>query len=216
MSSSNLSQWKVPAALIALSVIPLIGGGVRLAGLAYGAAVTPGNARFVAAPTPVVLHVLCAALFCVLGAFQFSSAFRKRQPVWHRISGRILVPCGLVVALSGLWMTLFYAIGAPLQGVLLFYVRLVVGFAMVASIALAVMAIVRRDFPVHRAWMIRGYALAQGAGTQVLVFIPAFLVSGETLGLTRDLLMTLAWLINVVVAEWIIRQPFTPKSHRNI
>jgi len=216
MSSSNLSQWKVPSALIALSVIPLIGGGVRLAGLAHGAAVTPENARFVAAPTPVVLHVLCAALFCVLGAFQFSSAFRKRQPGWHRIAGRILIPCGLVVGLSGLWMTMFYTIGAPLQGALLFYVRLVVGFAMVASIALAVMAILRRDFAVHRAWMIRGYALAQGAGTQVLVFIPAILFSGETLGLARDLLMTLAWLINIAVAEWIIRRPFTPPSLRNI
>jgi hypothetical protein len=30
------------------------------------------------------------------------------------------------------------------------------------------------------------------------------LISGESTGLTRDLLMTLAWAINVVVAESII------------
>ena len=52
--------------------------------------------------------------------------------------------------------------------------------------------------------MIRAYALGQGAGTQVLVLLPWMLVSGESGGLTRDLLMTLAWTINVVVAESII------------
>ena len=52
--------------------------------------------------------------------------------------------------------------------------------------------------------MIRAYALGQGAGTQVLVLLPWMLVSGESGGLTRDLLMSLAWTINVVVAESII------------
>lgn len=216
MSFSKFSQCEVPAALIALSVIPLIGGGVRLVGIANGASITPDNARFMEAPAPVVLHVLCAAIFCVLGAFQFSGAFRKRQPGWHRISGRVLIPCGLVVGISGLWMTLFYVIAAPLQGVLLFSVRIVVGFAMVMSIALAVWAIVRLKFAIHGAWMIRSYALAQGAGTQVLVFIPAILVSGEPLGFARDLLMTLAWLINITVAEGIIRRQFRHPTLQNI
>lgn len=209
MSSSKLSWCKVPIALIALSLIPLVGGGVRLVGIANGAPVTPENARFMDAPVPVVLHVLCAAIFCVLGAFQFSTPLRSSKPAWHRLSGRVLIPCGLVVGLSGLWMTLFYAIDAPLQGALLYCVRLVVGAAMVLSIALAVLAIVRSEFSRHRAWMIRSYALAQGAGTQVLVFLPVFLFSGETMGFSRDLLMTLAWLINIAIAELIIRHPFS-------
>src|SRR5688572_18637057 len=56
-----------------------------------------------------------------------------------------------------------------------------------------------------RAFMIRAYALGQGAGTQVLVLLPWMLLSGESGGLTRDLLMTLSWAINIVVAESIIR-----------
>jgi uncharacterized membrane protein len=206
MKSTYRSEWKLPAVLIALSGIPLVAGSVRVAGLVGGAAITPENARFIAAPVPVVLHVLCAAVFSVLGTFQFLGSFRARRPGWHRISGRILVPCGLVVALSGLWMTLFYPIDIALQGNLLLYVRILVGAAMTAAIALAIKAIIYRDFVAHRAWMVRGYALAQGAGTQTLVLLPVILIAGEALGPLRDSLMTLAWLINIVIAEWIIRR----------
>lgn len=59
--------------------------------------------------------------------------------------------------------------------------------------------------------MIRAYALGQGAGTQALVLMPWMLISGETSGLTRDLLMTLAWTINVVAGESMIR-PRAPST----
>ncbi len=92
----------MPTALIALSVVPVVAGAIRLAGLAGGEEITPENARFVAAPLPMVLHILSASLYCVLGAFQFAPGFRRGRPGWHRGAGRLLVPCGLVAALSGL------------------------------------------------------------------------------------------------------------------
>ena len=57
----------------------------------------------------------------------------------------MLVVAGLVVAGSGLWMTLFYP-GAP-GGDLLWAIRLMVGSAIAASIVLAFTAIRRRDIP---------------------------------------------------------------------
>jgi len=55
--------------------------------------------------------------------------------------------------------------------------------------------------------MIRAYALAQGAGTQALLFLPLMLVlSGPVLGLTRDVLSSAAWAVNLVAAEWLIRR----------
>ncbi len=209
MHPSPRSDWKVPAALLALSAVPLAAGLVRLGSLLSGGPITPDNARFMAAPLPVMLHVLGAATFCVLGAFQFSSSFRRRRPAWHRVSGRVLVPCGLVAGLSGLWMTLFYPIDPLLQGGLLMTARLAAGAGMVFSIVRAVAAIGRRDIGTHRAWMVRGYALAQGAGTQVLVLLSWSLLAAGPLptGLTRDALMGLAWLINLAVAEWLVRRP---------
>ena len=205
MSKLTKADFKVPGLLIALSLVPTLGGIVRLAIVSGRAAAGPDDARFLAAPTPVVIHVISATLFCLLGAFQFSKGFRLRWPGVHRKAGRLLALCGLLAGASGLWMTAFYPIPSQLQGPLLQAVRLLVASAMIAAILAAWWTISRRDVPRHEAFMIRAYALGQGAGTQVLVLGPWMLLSGESGGLTRDLLMTLSWLINVVAAEWIIR-----------
>lgn len=206
MSSSALTEWKIPIALIVLSIVPLLGGIARLLGLVNGAPITPENARFLAVPLPVIIHILAASTFCLLGALQFSGSFRVRRSNWHRLLGRIVALCGVFVGVSGLWMTLYYPIDPQLQGSLLFGVRIAVGVAMVTAIVLAINAILHRNLASHRAWMIRSYALGQGAGTQALIILPWILTLGTPLGLTRDLLMTLAWLINIRVAEWLIRR----------
>jgi uncharacterized membrane protein len=158
-----------------------------------------------AAPAPVILHVLSATSYCLLGAFQFSPAFRCRFPAWHRYAGRVLAACGLLAGATGVWMTAFYDIPTSLQGPLVYVVRMAVGLTMMASIVTAWASIRRRDIARHEAFMIRAYALGQGAGTQALVLLPWMLASGENGGLTRDLLMTLAWVINLLLAESIIR-----------
>lgn len=199
-------NWKVPGALLALSVVPVTAGTVRLLSVFTGGPVTPENARFFAAPWPISLHILSAVFFCILGAFQFSAELRRQYPRIHRIAGRVALPCGIVAGLSGVWMTVMYSLHPQLQGELLYGFRISFGLAMVVSISLALAAILRRDFAMHRAWMIRGYAIGQGAGTQVVVTIPYILILGRLSGLERDLLMGAGWLINIAVAEWIIRR----------
>lgn len=212
MKSTQKSNWLVPTGLIMLSVIPMLAGSVRLLQIGSGAVITPENARFMAAPLPVVLHILSSVVYCVLGAFQFSASFRHRNPNWHRTSGRILIPLGLISALSGLCMTQFYphpAIDGPLipanfDDQYLYAIRLLVGVAMAAFICLGFAAIRRRDILAHRAWMMRGYALGIGAGTQAFTHIPWFLfvsIHGE---LARTICMAAGWGINLVIAEWLI------------
>ncbi len=196
----------MPAALIALSVVPGVAGVVRLSELAGGAAVTAENARFFAAPLPVVLHILAVLPYCVLGAFQFAPAFRRRRRGWHRAAGRLLAPCGLLAALSGLWMAHFYP-WPPGDGQIVYLERLVFGSAMAISIVLALLAIRRRDVASHGAWMTRGYAIGLGAGTQVLTHLPWFvLADGKPGELARAVMMGAGWVVNLVVAEWIIRR----------
>ena len=195
----------IPTSLILLSLVPSVAGGVRVTELARGAEITAANARFFALPLPVVLHIVGATTFCVLGAFQFSPGFRRGHRAWHRRSGRVLVPAGIVAALTGIWMALGYP-RPPGDGVLLTPLRLVFGTAMAAAIVLGFLAVRRRDFAAHRAWMIRGYAIGLGAGTQVFTHLPwavAGVVPGE---LTRVGLMAAGWVVNVVFAEWVIRR----------
>lgn len=193
-----------PLLLVLLSIVPMVGGIARLATFTSDGATTPADVRFHQAPTPIVLHVIAATLYAVFGAFQFSAGLRRRWPGAHRSAGRVLALLGLTTAASGLWMTLFYDIPTYHQGPLLLVVRLLVGSAMIAAITLGISAIRRRDVQGHEAFMIRAYALAQGAGTQVLVLLPWMLLSGDSEGLTRDLLMTLSWILNLLFAEWII------------
>ena len=202
--NSSKSDWLIPGALITLSLVPAIAGTVRLAQLAGGATITPENARFFAAPLPILLNIPSVFVFSMLGALQFSPSFRRRRNGWHRAAGRILIPCGLVAALSGLWMAHFYP-WPPGDGQLLYGERLVFGSAMVLSIALSLSAIARRDFVSHGQWMLRAYAIGLGAGTQVLTHLPWFLLVGATPGeRPRAVMMGAGWVINVVVAEWII------------
>ncbi len=120
-----------------------------------------------------------------------------------------MVASGIVSALSGLWMTHFYSFPYELQGDLLYCVRMVLGSAMVAFIFLGLAAILKRDIVRHSSWMIRAYAIGQGASTQGLVIMSCNVISGEEpSGLTRDVLMTFSGVINISVAEWIIRKVF--------
>jgi uncharacterized membrane protein len=205
------SVWLVPAGLILLSVIPLTFGVFRLNQLASGAEITPANARFFASPLPVVIHIISAAIYALLGAFQFVSRLWRRGTGWHRWVGRLLVPCGLLVGLSGLWMTLFYS--RP-EGVsdLLYVFRILFGSGMVLSVVLGYAAIRRRDILRHRAWMTRAYAIGLGAGTQVLTGMVGELVAGPPTELGNALLMGAGWAISLVVAEWAIRKRRAPRA----
>lgn len=198
-------DWLVPLLLIILGLIPSLFGVLRLAQIAGGAEPTPDNARFLAQPLPVVLHLLAVVPFSLLGALQFSPRFHRHQSGWHRAAGRVLAPLGLVSALTGLWMAHFYP-WPPLDGRVVYAERLVVGVVMTIAILLALDAIRRRDFAAHGAWMIRGYALGMGAGTQVLTHLPWMLFAGSLTVSSRAFCMGVAWAINALVAEWVIRR----------
>ncbi len=203
-SRKSTAVWLVPA-LILLSIIPLIFGVLRLNELASGAEITPENARFFASPYPVVLHIIGAGVFAIFGAFQFVSRLWQRGHKWHRWAGRILVPCGLVVGLSGLWMTIFYPRAEDASD-LLYGLRLLFGTGMVLAIILGFVAIRRRDIAGHRAWMIRAYAIGLGAGTQVLTGIVGAVILGTPNEFENAVLMGAAWVINLAVAEWAIHR----------
>ena len=210
--ASGSRGWLVPVPLLALSLIPLTAGTLRLVQLAGGPDAMPADPRFAGFPAPVVVHILGAAVYAVLGAFQFVPRFRRKNRGWHRRVGRGVIVAGLAVSGSALWMTLFYS-PKPGTGDLLYLLRLVFGSAMVASLVLGFTAIRRRDIAAHRAWMIRAYALGLAAGTQAFTegFGGALFGTGEVRG---DLYKGAAWVINLAVAEWVVKSPVHRRARR--
>ena len=203
---SRRADWLVPALLILLGLVPAIAGTARLAELASDAEVTAKNIRFFEQPIPVVLHILFVVPYSLVGALQFSPGFRKRNRPWHRAAGRVIGMFGIGAALTGLWMAHFYPWPAG-DGMGVYIERLIAGTAMLAFMVLALNDVRRRSFKSHGRWMIRAYALGMGAGTQVLTHLPWFIFAEGAPGETgRTVMMGSAWLINAIVAEWIIRR----------
>jgi uncharacterized membrane protein len=202
---ASKTGWPVPAALIALSAIPLIAGTLRLIQLSGGPEVIAADDRFARFPAPLVVHIIGAALYAIVGVFQFLPQVRRRHLTWHRRAGRLLAVAGLLVAGSALWMTLLYE-PKPGTGVLLYVFRLVFASAMAAGLILGVAAIRRHDIAAHRAWMIRAYAIAVAAGTQAVTegIGGAIFGTGEIRG---DLAKGAGWAINLAIAEYVVRRP---------
>jgi hypothetical protein len=120
----------------------------------------------------------------------------------------VLIPSGLLCALSGAWMAYFYP---PLfgTGTAVAIIRVVVAASIAAFICMGVVAIRERNIAAHRAWMMRAYALAIAAGTQPITLAPIIVfpnLQGE-LGFTLGL--TAGWVLNLLVAERLIRRTAT-------
>jgi uncharacterized membrane protein len=207
---SGQPGWWVQVGLIGLAAIPVVAGTLRLTEVLGGPHIMPANSRIAASPAPVVVHIFGGGLFLIVGAFQFSARLRRRKPHWHRSAGRVLMVLGLAAALAALWMTVLY----PRQtgsGELLYVMRLAFGSAMAAGIILGFRAIRRHDLVQHRAWMTRAYALALGAGTQAFTIGIGEGIFGKAV-LTTDLSTAAGWIINLAVAEYVIRRP--ARGHR--
>jgi hypothetical protein len=102
-----------------------------------------------------------------------------------------------------MWMAVFYT--RPLIDTI---VRLGFGALMVTSILLGLRAVLRKDFRTHRRWMIRGYAVGIGAGTQVFTALVWIVATGGAApdANTSVALLAAGWVINLAVAEVAIRR----------
>jgi uncharacterized membrane protein YozB (DUF420 family) len=208
MTNLTRGEWAFLAFILVFSFIPAGLGLLRIPELLGGPNLVQVNPRAILDPVPIALHILGSSVFCLAGALQFLPSLRRLRPGAHRTLGRIVAAAGCVSALSGVWMTVFYSFPEALQGRLLFGARIAMGLAMVGLILRAVLAIRRRNLPGHRAAMLRAYAIGQGASTQTALFIITMTFAGtEPLGFARDVLMVVAWALNLAVAEMIIRRP---------
>ena len=206
-------EWILLAFILFYSFIPTFGGLLRVAELLGGQAILPTNARALAYPVPIAVHVLSSFLFCILGAIQFLPSVRRNHLDLHRMMGRASAVAGFISAATGLWMTHFFAFPESLQGALLYWVRIVLSLAMCALIMRAVWSIRTRNVSAHGSAMIRAYAIAQGASTQAFLGIGWIIAVGmEPQGQLRDVIMVAAWGINFVAAECLISKIFPSRT----
>jgi uncharacterized membrane protein len=166
----------------------------------------------------LVVHIFSATVALVLGPLQFMPRVRARRKL-HRTLGRTyllagVLPAALAAVPVAVWSgSLLTQIGLITASVL----WLVTG-------ALAVRAARRRDFAAHRAWMMRNYALTFLAVTS-RILVPLLLLAqipfgGADAGSIGDrapsmipIGQTLGWIVNLVVAEVLIRRSRAAKRY---
>ena len=212
-SKLKRAEWAFLIGMFIYSAIPLLGGLVRVIEITFGLSIMPQNPRAIALPVPIVVHILTSFVYCFFGSFQFVKSIRKMSPSGHQLLGKAVVICGLVSAVTGVWMTEFYEFPSELQGTSLYWTRLVLGSLMVIFIICSMVLLKKRKFPTHGQYMIRAYAIAQGASTQAIFGILWILVIGSELqGTGREILMIGSWMFNIVSAEWVIRKIYFNRS----
>ncbi|MGB9990081.1 DUF2306 domain-containing protein [Massilia sp. SM-13] len=193
------------AGLLLLAAVPILAAASRL--YYFGSNAThPALARFSATPAPMIVHLLSASLFALLGAWQLIPSARLRAPRRHARLGQLAWGAGLLAALSACWALAVYPVAAtdppPLS-----WLRALAAAGLALCLLAGMHAGRRRHYAAHRAWMLRAYALGLGAGTQVLTHLPFLLGEGAPPPAARLLCMAAGWLINLAVAEYLLRRP---------
>ena len=198
-------------------------GGQYVEGLAAVAARTPdvvtAASHFDTLAWPIrwlfVVHLGTAGVALAIGPFQFSTRLRRRTIRTHRILGRVYLIAVLLSAASGVVTTLWNSMG--IRGVFGYFVLDVMW---AATAWLAFRAARERRLREHQAWMVRNFALTYAAVTLraalpvlVLLQLP-FSPAASFAQLFDNAIYTIApwlgWLINIVVAEWLIARRGLP------
>lgn len=161
------------------------------------------------------VHIVTASVALLVGPLQFSAALRRRSRAVHRWTGRVYLAGVGLGSLAAFVMSFVSSIAFD-------------GFFGFGSLAVlwawttwrAYRAIRGGDLPNHRAWMIRSFALTYAAVTLrawlgVLILLQTLTADGPVDGThvfdtAYAVLPFLAWLPNLVVAEFLIRRRGLP------
>ena len=145
-------------------------------------------------------HILFSIFSLVAGLTQFSQYILTKYKKLHRLMGYIYVIDVICIAgPSGLIMA-FYANGNAVSKTSFVLLSLLwMGFTFVA-----LFKVLKKDFKEHENWMIRSYALTLSAiSLRLMAFvIPKFI--HLTAHEEYALIAWLSWIVNLLIAEWII------------
>jgi len=146
------------------------------------------------------IHVAASPLALLIMPFQLSAKFRAARPDLHRWFGRTYLFTVLLGGTSGLAIALSVDGGPVIQAGFFF-----LSVFWLATTMRAYVSIRAGRIADHRAWMIRSAALTFAAVT-LRLWLPAQLVAGIPYEIAYAIVAWLAWVPNLIVAEYLLRR----------
>ena len=149
-------------------------------------------------PAATTAHLAGGMIALAVGALQVSSTLRKKYLDLHRWLGRVYVVAVLASGTGGLVMSLESTGGLVAH----------FGFGMMAVCWLGCTIAAYRhiragNVDLHRAWMLRSYALTLAAVT-LRIYLPLSQVVGIDFVDAYQAISWLCWVPNLLVVEWFI------------
>jgi uncharacterized membrane protein len=140
---------------------------------------------------PLIPHGLAGAVALCLGASQFSTRLRQRHARVHRVLGRCYVAAVAISAPIGVYITMLHD-ALPEQVAVVTQASL-----WLTTTAVAYYCIRRRNFLLHRQWMIRSYAV-----TLIFVIVRLLDAIPGLADLDSDTSPNMIWLSNLIA--WVV------------
>ncbi|SDG77738.1 DUF2306 domain-containing protein [Psychroflexus sediminis] len=151
----------------------------------------------------LVGHLSGGALALLIGPFQLSTPFRNRFIKIHRSLGKLYISGIMIASLSAFYMS-FYV--APQVNVSWSISLFVLALVWLASVLMAYRAIMLKQIPQHREWMIRSYIISLGfvlfrflnESSLVQELMPAFEERGPAC-------LWLSWTVPLFASEMLLQ-----------
>lgn len=186
-------------------VLAVLGGLVALFSLRYlfiGIdAAPPGIDRhLIDRPLSFQVHLVGGIIALLAAPWQFFGGWRARHVTAHRLIGTTYFLACVLSGMAGIHMAMNSPFG-PVAGLGLG----VLGVCWVVTVGLGVADALRGRYAMHRRWMIRSFALTLAALT-LRLYLNIFLVVGVDFVTAFSIAAWLAWLPNLIAAQWVIGQ----------
>jgi hypothetical protein len=134
--------------------------------------------KFAAEAGILLLHIVPALLFVLLLPLQFVPSLRRRHPVWHRWSGRIIAALGIILGVSALQLSMH-----PVGGIVEASATVLFGCFFLFALGKAWWHIRNRRIKLHEEWMTRMAGIVLGvAMTRPIMGV--FFATSRLTGLT--------------------------------
>lgn len=151
---------------------------------------------YVANASSILLHIGLGVVALMIGPVQFFQGLRKRHPKLHRVCGYVYFVAVLLGGVSALIFAPEAFGGVSNTAAFSFLALLWIG-----STIAAVISARRGQFPAHRQWMMRSYALTFAAATLRLQ-LGLLIALGLSFEQAYLIVPWSSWIINLIIVEW--------------